>query len=78
MTPLTEAVTELRLVVDRAEARAVGFPGFRINQRPLCFEDLRTETVADLMDAMDRIEPGLGTRLQLVLYPHCDAQRAYA
>ena len=78
MAPLSAAVTELRLVVGRAEARAVGHPGFRINERPVCAEDLRTETVADLLDAMDRIEPGLGTRLQLVMYPHCDAQRAYA
>lgn len=77
MTPLSEAATELRLVVDRAEARAVGFPGFRINAKPLCAQDFRIEIVADLLDAMDRIEPGLGTRLLLVLYPHCDAQRAY-
>lgn len=83
MTPLSEAVTELRMVVDRAEALAYSAPPagctpYRINTRPTSLEDLRTETVASLLDAMDRIDSGLGTRLMLVLYPHCDAQRAYA
>lgn len=70
MTPLSEAATELRLVVQRAEDRAD-------RKAPeLCHEDLRTETLGDLMDAMDRIDMGLGTRLMLVLYPHTDAQGA--
>ena len=70
MSPLPEAVTELRLVVDRA---ANGIATLRRGQS---VEDFRTETIADLLDAMDRIDPYLGTKLMLVIYPHADAQRA--
>lgn len=31
--------------------------------------DHRTESIAHLLDAIDRIEPGLGTRLMFALYP---------
>lgn len=70
MTPLSHAATELRLAVERAEARADALA------RGANLEDFRTETLSDLMDAMDRVDMGLGTRLMLVLYPHADAQGA--
>lgn len=73
MIPLSEAVLELRLVVAQAEDLA---PGLCASHGHL--EDFRTETYAHLMDALDRVDPGLGTRLLLALYPHADAQRAHA
>lgn len=69
MTPLTEAMTELRLVVARAEQnRAANDASFAT------FEDKRIKTMADLFDALDRVETGLGTRLMLAMYPATDAQ----
>jgi hypothetical protein len=35
--------------------------------------DLRTDAWGDLTDALDKIEPGFGTGLHLLLYPECDA-----
>lgn len=74
MTPFPEAVTELRLVVDgvAVQARRLAHPSFSDMQ------DLRTEALGALMDAMDRADPGLGTRLQLLLYPRLDALAAGA
>ncbi|MGK2899982.1 MAG: hypothetical protein ACSLE9_15080 [Burkholderiaceae bacterium] len=71
MTPLSIAATELRLVVQRAEQRAARLPARADG------EDFRTETLADLLDAIDRFDPGWGTRLMLAMYPHADAQRAH-
>lgn len=71
MTPLSEAVIELRLVVSRAEASAP--PASASHDQ---FVDFRTATVADLMDAMDRFDTGLGTRLLLAMYPHANSQGA--
>ena len=76
MNPVSESVIELRLVVERAEHRAAGTPAFDHSKPLASLEDLRTETVADLMDAMDRLDTGLGTRLMLALYPQTDAQYA--
>ena len=68
MTPLCETVTELRIVVDATAVRArrVAHPSWGDLQ------DLRTEALAELCDAMDRIDCGLGTRLQFLLYPRLD------
>jgi hypothetical protein len=39
-------------------------------------QDQRTEALAELLDALDALEPGLGQRLHLVLYPGADALRS--
>lgn len=71
MTPLSIAATELRLVVQRAEQRAARLP------QAANRDDFRTETIADILDAIDRFDPGWGTRLMLAMYPATDAQRAH-
>jgi hypothetical protein len=35
--------------------------------------DLRVDAWGDLTDALDKMEPGFGTGLHLLLYPECDA-----
>lgn len=37
-----------------------------------CLEDARTESMGDLFDVLDAIEPGVGTRVFLALYPGAD------
>ena len=69
MTPLTEAVTELRLVVAHAEGSqpAVGATHHQL-------EDFRADTIGNLVEALDNVDTGLGTRLLLAMYPHANAQ----
>lgn len=64
MTEATGAHVELRVLVQRAEDKS---PGIAASHGDL--EDFRTSVAADLMDALDRMEVGLGTRLMLALYP---------
>lgn len=66
MTPLTLPQLELRLAVQKAETRAAGL---RAGASHPDLEDHRTEAVADLLDAIDRIDCGLGTRMLLAMYP---------
>ena len=68
MTPLTEAVVELRLAVAAIERRELP-PGASLGD----LQDLRTEDLAELLDALDRIDPALGTRVHMVLYPRVDS-----
>ena len=68
MTPLTQAVAELRLAVAAIERRELP-PGASYSD----LQDLRTEALAELLDAMDRIDPALGTRVHMVLYPRVNA-----
>lgn len=75
MTPLSIAHTELRLFVAQVESahdalvranallRATG-EGPSLDG----WEDLRTAAIAQLWDALDRIEPGLGLRLMKALH----------
>ena len=69
MIPIPEAVTELRLVVDAlaVQARRIAHPSYGDLQ------DLRTEALGELCDALDRLDPHLGTCLHLLLYPRLDA-----
>ena len=73
MTPLSEAVTELRLVVAHAEDMA---PGPSAGHAHL--EDFRADTIGNLVEALDNVDQGLGTRLLCVMYTHADAQGARA
>lgn len=66
-----EAVSELRRVVRQVESLT------RRDRGTVHEDDLRAEAFAMLMDAMDRVERGLGTRLMHALYPHtCAPQDA--
>lgn len=66
MLPLTEAVIEVRIVAHNAE-RALANLGTSPKHGDL--EDHRTAALCELLDAFDRLDPGLGTRLMLALYP---------
>lgn len=72
MTPLTEAVIELRIVATKAEQAAA-----RLGPTPRRgdIEDHRTAVTAELLDACDRFDPGLGTQLMLAMYPHTNGVR---
>lgn len=72
MTPLTEAVIELRLVAHKAQQSAAS-----LGQAPRRgdIEDHRTAVMAELFDACDRFDPGLGTALMLAMYPHTNGVR---
>jgi hypothetical protein len=73
--PPIEHLVELRVAVKRAEARRE-----RLGAASQFgdSEDLRTETICEVVEAIDRIDPGLGTRLLMALYPRADAQFAHA
>ena len=64
MSPFTDPVLELRLVAERAE-----FPVFDAATPHARLEDHRTDVLGELLDAIDRIDPGLGTRLLHAMYP---------
>lgn len=77
MTPLTPAITELRLAVEQAEKRAERYllcNGTDTSTPDLLghLHDHRTEVAGDLADAMDRIAPDLGRRFMQALYPEID------
>jgi hypothetical protein len=60
-------------VMQRAAALEAEHPGSMPSLADL--QDLRTEALSELMDALDALEPGLGQRLHLLLYPGADALR---
>lgn len=67
MTPHNQLVAELLLVAEAAEAKA---QGIRATPGKLPFgaaEDHSAEVMGDLLDAIDRVQPGLGTRLHLAM-----------
>ena len=41
-------------------------------------QDLRTEALVGLMDALDELDPGLGLIMHMALYPGADALRTGA
>ena len=68
MSPTSEAVSELRLLVTHAEDTS---PGQQATHADL--QDYRTGVVGDLLELLDQLDRGLGTRLMLAMYPHTDA-----
>lgn len=64
------ALLELRMEVQRAEAAAKRLPFPAKHDQ---YEDHRTDIIGELLGALDRIDPGLGTRLQQALYPRSAA-----
>lgn len=72
MNPHSHLATEVLLVLDKAEALAATLQqrkaaGEVIN--PLSLEDHRTEVLGELFDAIERVHPGVATRLQAAMYP---------
>jgi hypothetical protein len=67
MTPFTDPVLELRLVAHKAEAAMAAVLAGSATHLDL--EDHRTAVLGELLDAVDRIDPGLGNRLLHALYP---------
>jgi len=79
MTPLTQAHTELRLAVQRAEQRADTFlehtPADEAATGKLDagrLNDHRVDVAGDLAHALDMVEPGLGARFMQALYVELD------
>ena len=73
MTPIHQAIAELRLVVGQAERRAIGARAEVLgSQGPdaarHALEDLHAAIHGDLCDALDRIDSGLGTKLFTALH----------
>lgn len=65
MTPLNVAITELRVTCVVAEAAARQVP-----RQAIELDHHRTSIVGALLDALDRIDPGLGERYLRAMYPH--------
>ena len=71
MTPLNEAIVELQLVADQSYARGMALllQHEEGALRPHAMDDHQTQVVGELLDAIDRIKPGLGTTLMQAMYP---------
>jgi hypothetical protein len=70
--PLQSAVTDLRIAVEKIERLVAALPHDASHQD---LEDHRTECVAEILDALDQVSPGLGTRAQAAMYPGLRHQR---
>lgn len=64
-------LTELRLLVQRAEQSLRLYALADASHEDM--EDHRTGVLADLLDVLDGVEPGLGTRLMHAMYPRTRA-----
>jgi hypothetical protein len=72
MSPPTPAQTELRLAIANAEklsakARQRLAEGAREDHT---LSDLATDVTGHLADALNNIDPGLGSRLMVLMHPH--------
>jgi hypothetical protein len=72
MDAVSLELRELRLAAMRIERLAERFEA-RPHRRHGDLADLRTDALGELLEALDRIEPGLGQRVHLLLYPGADA-----
>lgn len=75
MSPFTDPVLELRLVAQKAEEAASAASIAQASHADM--EDHRAAVLGDLLDAIDRIDAGLGARLLRAMYPraaapHCE------
>lgn len=82
MSPITTAHAELQIATTRALQRAEEVKGrlscLPPSTHPAELHDHRTAVAGDMADALDRIEPGLGTRWMQALYPEvklCEVPR---
>jgi hypothetical protein len=73
MTSLTPTHAELAIAVAQAEVRAaevkLQLEGQLPSRRQAHLHDHRTAVAGDIADALDRIEPQLGTRWMQAMYP---------
>jgi hypothetical protein len=72
----TQLCTELHLFADQAEAKACAIRASAA-AGPLPYgteEDHRVEMLGELLDAIDRVHPGLGTKLFLAMSPLSTAE----
>lgn len=76
MTPLSTTLAELRLAVAQAERRAakIAPPDKRLAAfiDPDVLHDHQVAVAGDIADAIDRIDPGLGTRWMQAMHPAVD------
>ncbi len=81
MTGLSPTHTELAISVAQAEVRAKECMAqlFKLppSQRQAHLHDHRTAVAGDIADALDRIEPHLGTRLMQAMYPEVNLSEAW-
>jgi hypothetical protein len=68
MDAVSPELRELRLATMRIERLADAYEA-RPHRRHGDLEDLRTDALGELLEAMDRIDPGMGQRVHLLLYP---------
>ena len=67
MTPHNQLVAYLLLVAEAAEAKAQGIRAIPGKPPFGTAEDHSAEVMGNLLDAIDRVQPGLGTRLHLAM-----------
>lgn len=72
MSPLSATQTELSICIAHIVKRHDRISGRELPAGHCDWEDHRTEAMADLTEAVDRIEPGLGSRLFMALYPRAN------
>lgn len=71
MNPNSQLATELLLVVEAAEHKAAQLR-VRADAHHVpvgVLSDHRVEVLGELLDALNRVHPGLGERLQAAMYP---------
>jgi len=73
MAPLSATQTELSICVAHIVKRSDALSARALQPGHSEWEDHRTEAMADLTEAVDRIEPGLGSRLFMALYPRSNS-----
>lgn len=71
MMPFDAAVMELRLATQKAETAASAASIAQASHADM--EDHRAAVLGDLLDAIDRIDHGLGSRLLRAMYPRVTA-----
>lgn len=74
MNPRTHAQEELATCALRCLQRSTGLlaghmAGVSISAGDL--EDHRTEVIGELLEALNRVQPGLGDTFQAAMYPFC-------
>lgn len=81
MTGFSPTHTELAIAVAHAEVRAASctkqLAQLPPSQHQAHLHDHRTAVAGDIADALDRIEPELGTRLMQAFYPEANLSEAW-
>lgn len=74
MNPRNHAQEELATCALRCLQRGTGLLAARMAGMPISagdLEDHRTEVIGELLDALNRAQPGLGDTFQAAMYPFC-------